>query len=182
MRTTMPIRTLGRAAGGGAGLVGGIIVVGLLLMALAAGVFFLIHAQEAEQQQLQAVADRAEREVADAKAAKEASRAEALRSEAEREREARLAHEAAQIEALAADAPPAARGASDPASKPSAQGEGPPDLAPGAKIRYSLGGPSIQAEVLQVRGVWVQVTGPNASAPLWVNFGRVTDYNVLPGR
>lgn len=170
----MQIKGLERAAGGGAGLVGGILVVGLVILTLAGVVFFLAHQQDASLQEAAAREERAELEKVQARRAQAESQKEAIEARAREERAAQQAHEAAQIEALAAEAPAAAP--SVPA------GEGPPEVEVGASLRYSFGESLRQGEVLEVRGRWVRVKPSAGQDSLWVNFERVAEYSRLPSR
>lgn len=156
---------------GGAALVAGLLLAGLMIMALASGVFFV--ANSAEQEKLEVLAQ--DEHLKRIEAEKHEAEAEA-RAGAEHERmlaaeKARTDHEAAQIEAFHAEEE--ARGA-----KPQPQPVSPPGIKVGVRLIFVQDGTAIPGLVLAQQGDWIQVRTSEERLS-WINFSRVDRYEVV---
>jgi sRNA-binding protein len=160
---------------GGAGIVAGLLLIGLLLMGLAMGISFAINAQhqaELEASQREEHAKRVEAEQAEAAAE---ARAQAEHERALAAEKAHAEHEARQIEALHAEELARARtGAPEQAA-----GSGPPDLALGKSVLLLQGAKSTTGQVIALTGPWVQLE-LRSGTRIWFNFLRVDRYEILP--
>ncbi len=174
--TPRPSRT-----GGGAGIVAGLLLIGLLLLGLAMGISLVINSQhqaelEAAQKQEHAKRVEAEQQEAVAEARAQAEHERALAAE-----KARSEHEARQIEALHAEEMARAKsGGSAPSSTGStgSAGASPPDLEVGKGLVLFQGEKTTTGEVSALSGSWVQLKLRGGTL-IWFNFQRVDRYELL---
>lgn len=160
-----------RAGGsGGAGIVAGLLLIGLLVMGLAAGVSFVANAQQ--QADLEALSKEehgkrieAEQHEAAAKARADAEHERALAAES-----ARAEHEARQIEALHAEEEARAPGTKT--------GGSPPGLVVGKSVQYLQQGKTVSGKITGLSGSWVEIETRGGSRS-WINFDRVDRYELL---
>jgi len=162
---------------GGAGIVAGLLLIGLLLMGLAMGISFTINSQHQAQLEAEKAEEHAKRVVAEEHEAAAEARAKAEHERALAAEKARAEHEARQIEALHAEEMARAKGASSSTGTSPSGSENPPELAVGKSVVLFQNAKTTAGQVTALAGPWVQLKLRGGTL-IWFNFARVDRYEI----